>query len=205
MKLIATTMLAFAVSSSVCASNRIDEKGEVRIETNFNSVQHTADNNGLLATHVEPKKFDLGQRPYTLARVTVFRSVNGEEKVLASKIVPLDQSIQNYSGSMDYIGECTKMENKEPNCTTASTPIGLMAHVQYISTPKNSAPVYRIALGWRVLERLSKFEIEDSGFSIEMPEISSREILDEVVYKKPIEFKGYDDQNINTVMRLELM
>lgn len=200
MKVIAA-MLALAVCASVQASET-NEK-EVRVEKTFNGIKQTADRNGLSVTRVAPST-DMKPGPYTKARVTVFENINGEEKVLASKIVALEQSDAHYSDSVDYIGECVKMENEEPQCTTASTPVGLMAHVQYMGTPKNSAPVYRVALGWRVLNALPKFK-NDAGVVVDLPNIRSREFLNEVAYTKPVEFKGFNDEKADTILRVELL
>lgn len=203
MKMIAT-ILALALSASVCASDQTPEKGEIRVEKTFNGVKQTLDKNGLSVARVGPGSENIEQGPYTQARVIVFQYVDGKEKVLASKIVPLNQSIHNYSDSVDYIGDCSKMENEEPKCTTSSAPIGLMADVQYMGTPKNSAPVYRAALGWRALSSLQKFE-DDSGMSIDLMNINSREFLNEVAYTQPVEFKGFQDGKIETILRLELL
>lgn len=203
MKLMAA-LLALAVCASAHAS-QTNEK-DIRVEKTLNGVKQTATRNGLSVTPVEPRTKGVKQGPYTKARVTVFENVNGEEKVLASKIVPLNQSEARYSDSVDYIGECTKDEGKEPKCTTASAPIGLMAHIQYKGTPKNGVPLYRVALGWRVLEQLKKFHTEeDPDFAVDLPNIGSQELLQDIAYKQPIEFKGYSDGKTDTVMRLEML
>jgi len=204
MKMVAA-MLALAVCASVHASETNDKnEKDVRVEKTLNGVKQSSDRNGLSVTRVGPITEDVEQGPYTQARVTVFQNIDGEEKVLASKIVALTQSEAQYSDRVDYIGECTKDEGKEPKCTTASTPIGLMAHVQYKGTPKNGVPLYRVALGWRVLDQLSKFQPEeDAAYSIELPQVGSRELLQDVAYKQPIEFKGHSDGKMN--IRLEML
>jgi len=201
-------MMAALLALAVCASAHASQTNEkdIRVEKTLNGIKQSADRNGLLVTRVGPSTEDVGQGPYAQARVTVFQNVNGEEKVLASKIVPLNQSNAQYSDSVDYIGQCTKDEGKEPKCTTTSAPIGLMAHVQYKGTPKNGVPLYRVALGWRVLDRLSKFSPEeDATYSIELPQVGSRELLQDVAYKQPVEFKGYSDGKTDTIMRLEML
>lgn len=202
-------MLALAVCASAHASESNDKNDkDVRVEKTLNGVKQSSDRNGLSVTSVGPSTEDVEQGPYTQARVTVFQNINGDEKVLASKIVPLNQSEAQYSDSVDYIGECTQEEGKEPKCTTASTPVGVMAHVQYKGTPKNSAPLYRVALGWRVLEQLPKFSSEDnSALSIDLPNIGSRELLQDIVYKQPMEFGsgGVKDTKNATIFRLELL
>lgn len=201
-------MMAALLALAVCVSAHASQTNEkdIRVEKTLNGVKQSADRNGLSVTRVGPSTEDVGQGPYTQARVTVFQNVNGEEKVLASKIVALNQSEAQYSDSVDYIGECIKGEGKETQCTTASTPIGLMAHVQYKGTPKNGLPLYQVALGWRVLEQLSKFTPEeDATYSIDLPRVGWRELLQDIAYKQPIEFKGYSDGKTDTVMRLEML
>lgn len=200
-------MMAAMLALAVCASAHASETNEkeIRVEKTLDGIKQTADRNGLSVTRVAPSD-QIEQGPYTKARVTVFQNINGDEKVLASKIFPLNQSEAHYSDSVDYIGECTKMENEEPKCTTASTPVGVMAHVQYKGTPKNSDPLYRVALGWRVLEQLPHFQPEEgAAFSIDLPNIGSREFLQDIAYKQPVEFQGYSDGKTVTIMRLELL
>lgn len=202
-------MMAAMLALAVCASVHASESNEkdVRIEKTFNGIKQTADRNGLSVSRVGPSTEDIGQGPYTQARVTVFQNINGDEKVLASKIIPLNQSTAQYSDSVDYISECVKREGKAPKCTTASTPVGVMAHVQYKGTPKNGAPLYRVALGWRVLEQLNKFHTEEGpDFAVDLPSVGSRELLQDIAYKQPIEFGagGIKDVKDTTTLRLEL-
>lgn len=202
-------MMAAMLALAVCASAHASESNEkdVRVEKTFNGIKHTADRNGLSVTRVGFSTEDVGQGPYTQARVTVFENTDGEQKILASKIVALNQSDARYSDSVDYIGECTKMENTKPKCTTASTPVGVMAHVQYMGTPKNSDPLYRVALGWRVLEKLPTFQSQEEGLVVDLPNIASREFLQNISYKQPVEFGVGDvkDTKKTTVLRLELL
>lgn len=192
MKCIVSSVLALAVAASASASPAIpasNEKSALTIEKTVNGAKQTSEG------------------PYTKALVTISRTVNGVERVLGSKVVSVTEGVSQYSDSVEYVGQCTKEGNKEPKCTTQSTPVGMLAHVQYVGTSKDGAPVYNMSLGWRELVSLTN--VDSDGAVIQIPEVSSHEVTQSSVsYKKPMEYTSLSQGggvNENTIMRVKLM
>ena len=207
MKCIVSSVLALAVAASAGASPTIsasNEKSASTIEKTVNGVKQAASAANVSVARVGA---NTNEGPYTKAMVTISRTVNGVERVLGSKVVSVTESVAQYSDSVEYVGQCTKEGNKEPECTTQSTPVGMLAHVQYVGTPKGGAPVYHVSLGWRELVSLNN--VGSDGAVIQIPEVSSHEVtLSSVSYKKPMEYTSLsqgDGVNENTIMRVKLM
>ena len=119
----------------------------------------------------------------------VVKEVDGVEKVVGSKIVPISNtSPAKYSDTAEYIGECVKTEGETASeCTSKSTPIGMLAQINYQGGTLDS-PVYKVNVAWRELVALNSFDQND--MAIYVPEVKENLFLQTVKYTKPFELKG---------------
>lgn len=159
-----------------------DKKGA--LVTQAGSVEH----NVTVTATLDPDL--MAQSPYSQAQVMVFKKINGAEQVVGSKIVSvIDAAPARYSDTAEYVSECVKTEEKsDSKCTTAHTPVGMLANVYY--TGQNSGtPTYKVNVGWRELVALDAFEKD--GATIYAPTISERSFMQDVKYNKPVELSGW--------------
>lgn len=130
---------------------------------------------------------ELGASPYSRAHVTVFKQLDGVEKVLGSKIVSVfDESVPQYSDTADYMNECTTFK-KESKCSIESASIGVLARVTYEGGAL-TAPFYKINVGWQELVDLSSFE--EDGVAIDLPTVINHSFAQRIEYTQPVEFKA---------------
>lgn len=146
--------------------------------------------------------------PYGKALVTIFEDNDGGEKLLASKVVLVQDhlKVSEHTDSVDYTKQCARMNNQTSECIKGSTPVGLQAGVQYMETAQGNAPTYRMKLKWSELVALNT--IEHNGLTIELPQVNSIEMVQEFSYKKPVEFRGKTSvkgQKTNTIVRVQLL